>query len=152
MPRLLAALAIAVIVMAFAWPWSVMGWDHVFKAATAFSDVSYAITTVMNGVYYKIVDVPRTYLPAYLLVRLPEFALLGIVLAVAFVLVALIRRRIEWRSLPLFTPTLLAAGFPIAFALLTAPAMYNGVRHVTLYCRRWPSLLRSEDDAWKRVK
>jgi hypothetical protein len=130
-PRLLAALAIAVIVMAIAWPWSVMGWDHVFKAATAFSDVSYAITTIVDGVYFKIVDVPRSYLPMHLLVRLPELALLGIAFAIALASSALIRRRIEWRSLPLFTPTLLAAGFPIAFALLTAPAMYNGVRHFT---------------------
>ena len=130
MPRLLGALAIATIVMALAWPWSVMGWDHFFKAATAFSHFTFDLTTIMNGVYYKLGDLPRTYLPVYLLVRLPEFALLGVALAIAFGLLALIRRR-EWRSLSLFTPTLLAAAFPIAFALLTAPAMYNGVRHFT---------------------
>jgi hypothetical protein len=153
MPRLLTALAIAVIVMAITWPWSVTGWDHVFKAVTAFSDVSYSITTIMNGGYYKIVDVPGSYLPTYLLVRLPEFALLGIALAAAFGLLALIRRRIEWRSLPLFTPTLLAAGFPIAFALLTAPAMYNGIRHFTFVLPPLAVVAAlGLDAAWMRLK
>jgi hypothetical protein len=152
-PRLLAALAIAAIVMAFAWPWSVMGWDHVFKAATAFSDVSYTITTIMNGVYYKIVDVPGSYLPMYLLVRLPEFALSGIVFAIAFASLALIRRRIEWQALLLFTPTLLAAAFPITFALLTAPAMYNGVRHFTFVLPPLAVIAAlGLDAAWMRLK
>ena len=74
--------------------------------------------------------VPRDYLPAYLLVRLPEIVLLGLA---GFVVTVFMHRR-EHRntseSLKWFTITV-AAIFPLIFILADKPTLYNGVRHFT---------------------
>ena len=129
LPRLASAAAVALVVMAFAWPWAVMGWHNLFDAATKFSHFSFDMMTELDGQLIKIGQVPATYLSHYLLIRLPELLLLGLIAAVVTGGLALRRRSVAAVSLAAWTPLLLAAVFPILFSLATRPALYNGVRH-----------------------
>ena len=136
LPRLLLGLVLALIVMAITWPWSVMGWHNLFDAATKFSHFNFDMKTQLAGTLYPISQLPRTYLAHYLLLRVPELLLLGLLAA------AVLTARGLWRSpgqrlpglrLPVAAlpriPVVLAALFPIVFSLATAPALYNGIRH-----------------------
>lgn len=129
--RLLPAGITAFALMALFWPWGVMSPDHPLQAAEAFSHFAFNMLTVMDGEVMKIGEVPREYLPSYLLVRLPEVFLLGLL---AMLIIGLFHLR-EWRPQSRqFLPWLLvsvAAMFPLAFILLDKPALYNGVRHFT---------------------
>ena len=129
LPRLGALLGVLIAVMGFSWPWALMGWRNLFDAATKFSHFSFDMMTELDGQLVKIGDVPATYLSQYLLIRLPELLLIGLVGAVVAALLAARRRAVDLKSLAPWTPLLLAALFPIVFSLATRPALYNGVRH-----------------------
>lgn len=131
----LPSLALGLALMALAWPWSVMGPDHVLQAARAFSHFAFDLWTVLDGQAYRIAEVPRSYLLHYLAVRLPEGLLLGLLAALllggAAGLRALRAGPAGRRRLALVLPLILAASFPLFFTLLTAPPLYNGLRHFT---------------------
>ncbi|MEN9704552.1 MAG: hypothetical protein RLZZ393_431 [Pseudomonadota bacterium] len=128
-PRLGVALLAAIAVMGFSWPWALMGWHNLFDAATRFSHFSFDMMTELDGQLIKIGQVPATYLSRYLLIRLPELLLAGLVSAGVTTFLALRHRPRDWASVAVWTPLLLAACFPILFSLATRPALYNGVRH-----------------------
>ncbi len=133
---LLPAALIAFVLMAIFWPWGVMSPDHPLEAAEAFSHFTFNMLTVMDGQVMQIGAVPRDYLPAYLLVRLPEVFLIGLM---SLIIIGLWRLRhfatnhgktdealfLGWFAL------LVAALFPLMFIMLDRPALYNGVRHFT---------------------
>jgi len=122
---------ITVVVMALAWPWSVMGWHNLFDAATKFSHFSFDMKTQLAGQMYEIGDVPRTYLSWYLLIRLPELLLAGLVLAGVLAARGLWQRQFTVTQVNTLLPVLLAGLFPLAYTLATSPALYNGIRHFT---------------------
>ena len=130
-PRMAVLVLVAGIVMAIAWPWSVMGWTNLFDAATKFSHFSFDMATLVDGQLIQVGDVPATYLSQYLLVRLPELLLFGLLLAGVLLCVRAAQLRLTHEESAHELPLLLAATFPIMFSLLTAPALYNGVRHFT---------------------
>lgn len=116
---LLPAAGVAIGVMAVTWPWSVMGPTHLIEAMTTFSHFAFDLRTVLAGREYAIGEVPGTYLPVYLAVKLPGIALLGLLCAAALV-----------RRPPLGLGLVVAAaGVPVAYAALSAPPLYNGLRH-----------------------
>lgn len=125
----------AIALTALFWPWAMMGPDNLIHAATAFSHFTFQMFTIVDGEVLPIGDVPPTYLHQYLLVRLPILTLLGLGCAVyasaraAFHLPA-DRTARSTRLLHLF-PLALATLFPLGFALLADPTLYNGVRHFT---------------------
>ena len=136
LPRVLLALALAVVVMAITWPWSVMGWHNLFDAATKFSHFNFDMKTQLAGTLYPISQLPRTYLAHYLLLRVPELLLLGLAATAVLAARALWRtpdQCLPWLPVPIAAlprvPVVLAALFPIVFSLATAPALYNGIRH-----------------------
>jgi hypothetical protein len=122
---------ITVVVMALAWPWSVMGLHNLFDAATKFSHFSFDMKTQLAGQLYEIGDVPRTYLSWYLLIRLPELLLAGLTLAGVLAARGLWQRQFTARQVNTLLPVLLAGLFPLAYTLATSPALYNGIRHFT---------------------
>jgi len=128
-PRLAVTAATALLVMGIAWPWSVMGWHNLYDAATKFSHFSFDMLTLLDGRLIKIGEVPGSYLSQYLLIRLPELLLLGLVAGCVTAVLALAKRSCTSVTLARRTPLLLAGLFPVAFSLATAPALYNGVRH-----------------------
>jgi len=128
-PQLIVLGTTALLVMGLSWPWSVMGWRNLYDAATKFSHFSFDMMTMLDGKLLKIGAVPATYLSQYLLVRLPELLLCGLAAALAMAVLSGLRRQVSATQLVQRTPLLLAAAFPVAFSLATAPALYNGVRH-----------------------
>ena len=78
-------------------------------------------------------DVPGYYLSWYLLVRLPELFLLGLVLGLLAALRMLpLARKAAFRRLALpWLPLILAVCVPLGYTLLAAPPLYNGIRHFT---------------------
>lgn len=122
-PALFPALAL----MAFFWPWSVQGMDNVALAISAFSHFAFDMETILFGTIYRLDEVPRAYLPGYLLVKMPELMLLGLACAC---IAAVGRWRLAGsvRVIP-WLPVLVGALFPVALAIVTNPPLYNGVRH-----------------------
>ncbi|HEY8117769.1 MAG TPA: hypothetical protein VIE91_00880 [Methylophilaceae bacterium] len=128
---------VAFVLMAIFWPWGVMSPEHPLQAAAAFSHFTFDMLTVMDGEVMQIGAVPREYLPAYLLVRLPEVFLLGLLSMVAcavwYLRDATFLRGLkrDSRKLLIWFTLTVAALFPLVFIMLDKPALYNGVRHFT---------------------
>jgi 4-amino-4-deoxy-L-arabinose transferase-like glycosyltransferase len=125
---LLPAVPVALALIALFWPWAAQAPGNLLKALTTFSHVTYAIRTVLDGEIMAITAVPRSYLPIYLAVRQPELTLAGLL---GGLLLALPRLRGPWRPRLPWLPVVLAALLPLALAVLTRPALYNGIRHFT---------------------
>lgn len=117
--RLLPGMALALIIIAVTWPWSVMGWTNVAETLQRFSHFAFAIYTWEEGERLLIEAVSRWYLFRYLLARLPEVVWLG----VAFALVGLWR----WRFRTVFVAAALA--FVLLYVTALRPPLYNGLRH-----------------------
>lgn len=130
---LLPAGLIAFIVMAIFWPWGVMSPSHPAEAIKAFSNFSFNMFTIDDGLVTPIGDVPRTYLLHYLLVRLPELFLLGLLsLGVLVVLNSNgCKQYFTAKESRMVMPLLVAVLFPLVFVIVDKPALYNGVRHFT---------------------
>lgn len=128
---LLPAAAIALALGALFWPWAAMAPGNALTAMSAFSHFSFDLSTVLAGRVMNVGEVPGHYLAAYLLVRLPELFLAGLVLALLVGLravPALASGQARRSALP-WLPVVLAALFPLAYTLLAAPPLYNGLRH-----------------------
>jgi len=81
--RLLPALILAYLVMVAAWPWSALAPMNPIRGLFAFSDFHYPIRTYFAGRIYKMSDVPRAFVPTYILIRVPLLTLAGAAIAVA---------------------------------------------------------------------
>lgn len=131
---LLPAALLAFALMSLFWPWAVQSPGNLVEAMTTFSRFSFELYTILDGVVMKNGEVPGHYLLSYLLVRLPELFLLGVALAMMGALRALprvMRDGAARRAAFPWLPVALAAGFPLAYTLLAAPPLYNGLRHFT---------------------
>jgi hypothetical protein len=74
-------------------------------------------------------DMPRQYVPQLFLLKEPEiFIALGLA-GTAGALVAAMRRDVPTPRRAIYLLLVFAGVFPIALAVLTKPAMYNGIRH-----------------------
>lgn len=129
---LLPAAVLAFVFMAMCWPWSVIEADNLLEAAKSFSHFDFSMQTMANGVVYNISEVPRSYLFQYLLVKLPEAALLGLVAVFGL---CLVRRTVltfaDQQTRLVMHTLLLGLIFPLVFVMDDRPALYNGVRHFT---------------------
>ncbi|MBV8510588.1 MAG: glycosyltransferase family 39 protein [Xanthobacteraceae bacterium] len=127
---LLPALVLAYAVMALVWPWSVVSPLNPLRAVAYFSHFfEKPWKEMFAGVPVAVPDMPRTYVPWLFALTMP-IILLGLgALGIAGAALALTRRTMPagWRAGILVTG--LAAIVPILVALLTRPAMYNGIRH-----------------------
>lgn len=121
---------VACLLMAIFWPWGVMSPGHPLLAAKSFSHFSFDMLTVMDGKVMKVGDAPRYYLLAYLLVRLPEVFLIGLLSMLVVAIKQLCQIKVGLTTLLWFT-LVVAAMFPLVFILLDKPALYNGIRHFT---------------------
>lgn len=139
--RLMPAALIALVIMALCWPWVMMAPKHILLAVKSFSHFAFNMQTILNGTVYNIGDIPRTYLLQYLVVKLPEVGLLGLVSGLLIVCArlaaclrvmgckyALHQNRTAQVAM---TAVLVSVLFPLAFVLYDKPALYNGVRHFT---------------------
>ncbi len=129
---LLPAGIMAFVFMAVCWPWSVIEADNLLEAAQSFSHFDFSMQTIAHGVVYNISEVPRTYLFDYLLVKLPELMLLGLlILPIVWVYSAQLGRGQDATFRAAIASLFMGIVFPLLFVIEDRPALYNGVRHFT---------------------
>ena len=117
------------VIMIAAWPWAALAPLNPLRGLIDFGEFHYQIRTLLNGQIYEMAGVPRWYVPAYLLLKLPLIILAGVVVALLSVLQPgpatpqLPDRRIE-------TLLLMAiAAFPIICEVIAHGPAFTGLRH-----------------------
>src|SRR5262249_59472964 len=74
-------------------------------------------------------DMPRSYVPVLMGLKLPEILLLLGCTGVIVALVAAFRRSLTPRMRAIHLGVAMAAALPVLVTVATRPAMYNGIRH-----------------------
>jgi 4-amino-4-deoxy-L-arabinose transferase-like glycosyltransferase len=127
---LIPSALLAYAVMALLWPWSVVNpLNPIFAIETFAHFFEKPWQELFGGKLLTPPEMPRSYVPTLLALKLPEIFLILAIAGVidAFVLAA--RRTVtpQWRAIHLAIA--LAAVLPIAATVIERPAMYNGIRH-----------------------
>ncbi len=126
----LSALVLGYAVMAMVWPWSVTEPLNPLRAAAYFSHFfEKPWNELFDGLVVPVPEMPRRYVPTLFLLKEPEIFLLLGVGGAAGALVAALRHDTAPTRRAILILLAFAAAFPIALAVLTKPAMYNGIRH-----------------------
>ncbi len=127
---LVPGLILCYAIMALVWPWSVQEPLNPFRAVGYFSHFFEKPWKEMyDGQAISVPDMPRTYLPTYLGIKLPELLLLLGGLGVIGCLVASFNRDLPVRRRAAILLIALAFTIPVGITVATRPAMYNGIRH-----------------------
>jgi hypothetical protein len=124
--KTLPAVALAYLIMIAAWPWAALSPLNPIRGLFAFAEFHYAIRTVFEGRTYEMGDVPRLYVPGYLLIRVPLITLSGVMLAVASTLALPFGWTERRRDLALL---LAAAVLPLACQVALHGPAFTGMRH-----------------------
>jgi len=123
---------LAYLVMGLVWPWSVVAPLNPFRAVEYFSNFfEKPWRELFDGRLIPVPDMPRSYVPTLVALKLPEILLaLGLCgTAGATVAMAARNRGVgAGRRAALFA-VVLAATLPILITVAARPAMYNGIRH-----------------------
>jgi hypothetical protein len=115
----------AYLIMIAVWPWAALSPLNPIRGLFAFSEFHYAIRTVFAGRVYQMADVPRIYVPGYLLIRVPLITLAGAGLA----MISLVWQTLEQqrrRDLALVSLTIIV---PLASEVLFHGPAFTGMRH-----------------------
>jgi 4-amino-4-deoxy-L-arabinose transferase-like glycosyltransferase len=128
--ELVPAVLLAYAVMALVWPWSVIDPLNPFRAVEYFSHFfEKPWDELFGGRLIPVPDMPRSYVPTLLALKLPViFSVLGLGGA-AGALIAASRRDVAANRRAVFLLLALAALLPLAITVALRPAMYNGIRH-----------------------
>jgi hypothetical protein len=132
--RLLLALIpcaiLAYAVMALIWPWGASRPLNPVYAIEIFSHFfEKPWRELFDGALIEPPDMPRSYVPTLLALKLPEMFLLLGAGGLFGALAAMGRPALPRRSRAIILAIALAALLPIAATIVTRPAMYNGIRH-----------------------
>ena len=126
--RTFPALPLAYIVMILAWPWAALSPLNPIRGLLTFSEFHYAIRTIFAGQTYQMADVPRIYVPGYVLIRVPLITLAGASLAVISLFVRPFERgeKQRWRDIAIIS---LAVIVPLASEVAFHGPAFDGMRH-----------------------
>ena len=124
------ALPLGYVIMAVLWPWSVISPLNPIRAAFYFDKFfEKPWREIYEGVLYAVPDMPATYLPHLFMLKLPMLMLaLGLGGAIGALLAAARSDVAPPRRAGLLM-LVLASFLPIVVAMITRPALYNGLRH-----------------------
>ena len=126
----LPVLAVACPVMLFLWPWTQQDpIGHVWSALREFSHHNFPYETLFDGAYYPATALPWTYLPTHILLQLPELTLLSLLAAPVVAGFCVARRRVPAMGVVAWSVVVVAALFPIVFAVLEGAVLFDGMRH-----------------------
>ncbi len=127
---LIPAVVLAYAVVALTWPWGTASPLNPMRALDYFSHFfEKPWRELFGGALIQVPDMPRRYVPELLVLKLPEIlSLLGMA-GIAGALIAATRRAATPQRRAQLLVVALAPLIPVAIAVLTRPAMYNGVRH-----------------------
>ena len=134
--RLLPALPAALLALVPAWPWVALAPGHLLEALAYLSRFPYTADTIFAGQRYPAPAVPIVYWPTLLALQLPEIMLAG--LATACLLPWADRGEPLARRLPLLL-VLVAALFPLLYAMAARPTAYTRCAISPSSCHRSPS-------------
>jgi hypothetical protein len=124
--KTLPAVALAWLIMIAAWPWAALSPLNPIRGLFAFSEFHYAIRTVFEGRTYEMGEVPRLYVPGYLLIRVPLITLSG----VAFAVLSMLALPFAWTPRRRDLALLLAAVIlPLACQVALHGPAFTGMRH-----------------------
>jgi hypothetical protein len=129
------AAAIAYPIMLLGWPWAQQApLTNPFKALAEFSHHTYPWKTLFDGQLYWTYDLPWTYLPTHIVLKLPELVLLmaalGAVIGLWRVVEASRGRRSIARSRGLGISLIaFSVVFPVAYAIAIGATLFDGMRH-----------------------
>jgi hypothetical protein len=115
--------------MILAWPWAALAPLNPIRGLLAFSEFQYAIRTIIDGQVYEMANVPRLYVPIYVLIRVPLLTLLGAALAMMFALLprlAASSTQLQRRDIALVSLTMI---FPLACQVIWHGPAFDGLRH-----------------------
>jgi hypothetical protein len=142
------ALFIGYAIMLLAWPWSALSPLNPIRGLIDFGQFHYQIRTLLAGHIYTMADVPRWYVPAYIVIRLPLFVLTGVAIAIG----------LSWWSTEIdrmrrIETSLLAAValFPIACEVLDDGPAFTGLRHFIFVIPMFAALAGIGFDALLRL-
>ena len=126
----LPVLSVSFPIMLFLWPWTQQDpIGHVWAALNEFSHHNYPYKTLFDGNYYFATDLPWSYLPVYILLKLPELTLLSLAAALAFAGKHLLGCRLLPGNTLGWTVVSVAALFPVVFAVMERAVLFDGMRH-----------------------
>ena len=127
---LIPSAILAYAVMALIWPWGVANPLNPLYAIEIFSHFfEKPWRELFDGMLIEPPDMPRSYVPTLLGLKLPEILLLLGGAGAARCAVAAFRREHRHACARSVFAIALAAVLPIAVTVIERPAMYNGVRH-----------------------
>ncbi len=124
------ALLIGYAIMLAAWPWAALAPLNPIRGLLAFAYFNYEISTLFAGKSYYMGDIPRVYIPVYILIKLPLLIFAGVALSLLFLtaprlappaLSARARREIAFVA---FT-----AAFPVICQVIGRGPAFSGMRH-----------------------
>jgi hypothetical protein len=118
------------IMLAF-WPWAALAPLNPVRAIYDFANFHYRIPTILAGQVYEMNTVPRWYVPAYVLIKLPLLIWSGAVVAIAVLAAPRLARRAgisarEWQDVALLAFTAL---FPLLCHVAGHGPAFTGMRH-----------------------
>ncbi len=127
---MLPALLIALAAMALVWPWSVLDPRNLPRAVLYFAQFfEKPWRELYGGELILATEMPRSYVPLLLGLKLPEILLAPAMAGLLGALVTAGRRTLSAQRRAILLSVALAASLPVAVAVATRPAMYNGIRH-----------------------
>ncbi|HVV63187.1 MAG TPA: glycosyltransferase family 39 protein [Pseudolabrys sp.] len=123
------AFGLGYIIMIAAWPWSALEPLNPIRGLIDFGEFAYPIQTLLDGKVYEMADVPRWYVPTYLLIKLPLVMLAGALVAAAYI--GWPRRMAPHEKAPRGETALLAfiAIFPVLCEVVDRGPAFTGLRH-----------------------
>ena len=125
-----SSVVVAVVTMAIVWPWSVQSPLNLLRTVAYFSHFfEKPWRELFAGELILAPDMPRAYVPTLLGLTLPELLLALSVAGLIGAIVLTLRGDVPVRRRAVYLVIALAAALPIAVAVVTKPAMYNGIRH-----------------------
>ncbi|MBI1204746.1 MAG: hypothetical protein GC182_19770 [Rhodopseudomonas sp.] len=128
------AFLIGYLVMIAAWPWSALSLLNPVRGLIDFGEFHYQIHTLLAGRIYEMAEVPRWYVPTYLLLKLPLAILVGAALTLlAVARPGTARPDAAQPAMPYRrTETLLLiviAAFPVICEVIDRGPAFTGLRH-----------------------
>src|SRR4051794_2734295 len=127
---LIPSAVLAYATMALIWPWSVLNPLNPLAAIEIFSHFfEKPWRELFDSMLIEPPDMPRSYVPTLLGLKLPEIFLLLGAAGLLGALAAAFRSGVSPRLRATTFAVALAAILPIATTIIARPAMYNGVRH-----------------------
>ncbi|WP_245303637.1 glycosyltransferase family 39 protein [Pseudorhodoplanes sinuspersici] len=129
--RVAPAFVLGYLIMIAAWPWAALEPLNPLRAIFSFAHFHYEIRTIVAGEIYRMADVPRWYVPFYLLIKTPMLTSIGALCALAFLIGAVARDKIAnlpRRQIEVAIVTFVVL-FPIACEAAAQGPAFSGMRH-----------------------